>query len=310
MPMLSQRSVLLAKIETTYGTDPVPTGAANAILISDLNLTPLEQDVESRDLMRPYFGNSPQLPVANRALLEFSVELAGSGSLGVAPAYGPLLRGCGLAEVITASTKVEYSPVTTSFESVTLYCNYDGVLHKLTGARGSFSLDLEAKKIPKIKFKFTGLFNAVTDTVLPTATFTAWQQPLAVLTGQTSAFTLHGYAGAVLQSLSFDLANTVTHRALVGSEAVLITDRDPAGKVVMEAVSVATKDFWTIAKNATLAALSIQHGTTGGNIIVIDAPLVQLSKPSYSDMDKVRMLNMDLTLNPNTGNDEIKITVK
>ncbi len=310
MPLLVKKTVLLAKIETVYGTDPVPTGAANAVLISDLSVTPLDQDTESRDLIRPYLGNSPQIPVANRTMVEFSVEVAGSGAAGTAPAYGPLLRACAMAEVITASTKVEYNPISAAIESATLYVAVDGVLHKLTGARGSVAIEMSAKKIPHFKFKFTGLFNAVTDAALPTAVFTGWIQPLAVLTGQTSAFTLHGFAAAVLQDLSIDLANTITHRALVGSEGVIITDRAPAGKVVIEAVLVATKDFWSIAKLATLGAFSIQHGTTAGNIVTLDAPQVQLVKPSYSDMDKIQMLNMDLTLNPSAGNDELKITVK
>lgn len=310
MPLNEQRSVLLGKIEATYGVDPVPTGAANAILISDLNVTPLEQDTESRNLIRPYMGNSQAIPVANRTMVEFSVEVAGSGSLGVAPAYGVLLRGCGMAEVITASIKVEYSPVSTAFESLTFYVNYDGVLHKMTGARGSYSVELDAKKIPHFKFKFTGLFNPVTDSAVPTAVFSAWQQPLAVLTGQTSAFTLHGFGGGVLQTLSLDINNSITHRMLVGAETVVLTDRQPTGKVVMEAVTVATKDWWAAAKNAVSGALSIQHGTTAGNIVVLDAPAVQVSKPSYSSADKVRMLNMDLIINPNAGNDELKITVK
>jgi len=310
MPLLVQKTVLLAKIETTYGTDPVPTGAANAVLITDLTVTPLDQDAESRNLIRPYFGNSPQIPVANRTMVEFSVEVAGSGALGTAPAYGPLLRACGMAEVITASTKVEYNPISATFESATFYVAVDGVMHKLTGARGTVAIELSAKKIPHFKFKFTGLFNPVTDTALPTAVFAPWIQPLAVLTGQTSAFTLHGFSTAVLQDLSIDLAVTVTHRALVGSEAVIITDRAPSGKVVIEAVPVATKDFWSIAKLATLGALSIQHGNTEGNIVQLDAPQVQLVKPSYSDSDKIRMLNLDLTLNPSAGNDELKITVR
>ena len=199
MPLLTKKTVLLAKIETTYGTDPVPTGAANAVLITDMTVTPLEQDAESRNLIRPYLGNSPQIPVANRTLVEFSVELAGSGALGTAPAYGTLLRACGMAEVITASTKVEYNPISAAFESATLYVAVDGVLHKLTGARGTVAIDMSAKKIPHLKFKFTGLFNPVTDAALPTAVFTSWIQPLAVLTGQTSAFTLHGFAAAVLR---------------------------------------------------------------------------------------------------------------
>lgn len=310
MPLNEQRSVLLGKIETVYGTDSIPTGAANAILISDLNVTPLEQDTESRNLIRPFMGSSQAIPVANRSMVEFSVEVAGAGAAGTVPAYGILLRACGMAQVITAGNRVEYSPVSSAFESATFYCVYDGVQHRLTGARGTFSVELDAKKIPRFKFKFTGLFNPVTDVAMPTAVFTAWQQPLAVLTGQTSAFSLHGFTTGVLQTLSIDLANTITHRMLVGFEGVSLTDRQPTGKVVMEAELVAVRDWWTTARNATSGALSIQHGNTAGNIVVLDAPAVQLSKPSYSSADKIRMLNLDLVLNPSAGNDELRITVR
>ena len=37
-----RQTVILAKIETVSGTDAVPTGAANALLISNMNITPLE----------------------------------------------------------------------------------------------------------------------------------------------------------------------------------------------------------------------------------------------------------------------------
>ena len=37
-----QKMVGLAKAETTYGTDPVMTGAADACLFKNLSLSPLE----------------------------------------------------------------------------------------------------------------------------------------------------------------------------------------------------------------------------------------------------------------------------
>ncbi len=35
MPRYTRKTAILAKIETTYGTDAAPTGAANALLISN-----------------------------------------------------------------------------------------------------------------------------------------------------------------------------------------------------------------------------------------------------------------------------------
>ena len=67
MPQLTRRRTILAKIETTYGTDPTPTGVANAILVRNLNITPQNSEIVSRDLIRPYLGNSEQLQSCTHA---------------------------------------------------------------------------------------------------------------------------------------------------------------------------------------------------------------------------------------------------
>lgn len=309
MALLKRKGALLAKIETTYGTDPVPTGAANAVLFSDCTVSPMEMNTVDRANVRPYLGSNQQLPTGLYSKVDFTVEAAGSGALGTAPAWGPLLRACGFAETISAGVKVEYSPVSAVFESATIYFNQDGVLHKLTGARGTMSLDFTRDGRPAMKFSFTGLFNAVTDAAGPTVTLTAWQTPLAVNRTNTPTLTVHGYAGRV-HSLSVDMANQVTFREMIGAAMgeVLITNRAPTGQILMEAVTVATKDWWSSIKNITTGALQLIHGTVAGNKFQIDAPNVQLLKPSYQDQDGVAMLQCDLVFAPSSGNDEIKIT--
>jgi hypothetical protein len=305
MPLLGRKRVILAKIETTYGTDPTPTGAANAILVRNATLTPQDADFVDRDLVRPYLGRSEQLPAGIRAMLEFEVELQASGAAGTAPAWGPLMRACAHSETIVASTSVTYAPISAAFESATLYFNVDGVLHKLTGARGTWSLGMKVKDIPTLKFSFTGIYNTVADGAAPTPTYTAFKTPLTVSNVNTTPFTLHSFA-AVMSELSMDMSGVIVHRTLVGgAEAVLLTDREPQGSITIEATTVAQKDWWTIAKNATLGALSITHGTVAGSKVQFNAPNVQLTKPTYSEMDGIQMLQMGLNLIPGTaGNDE------
>ena len=310
MPLLARKRIIIAKIETTYGTDSVPAGS-NAILVSNLNMTPLDSDMASRDLIRPYLGNSEQLQAGVRTMIEFEVELQGSGAAGTAPGYGALLRACGLSETVSAGVSVTYAPVSASFESVSLYFNVDGVLHKMLGCRGSVSLSLNVKQIPRIKFSLTGLFSAVTDTAAVTPVYTQFKTPLPVTNINTTPFTLHGIS-AVMSELSIDLANEVVHRTLVGgSESVLITDRKPAGSITIEANTIATKDWFTAAKNATTGSLDITHGTAAGYKVQITAPNVQLTKPSYSELDGIQMLQMGMNFIPGSGgNDELSIVVK
>ena len=130
-------TVLLAKIEGTYGSDSSPTGSANAILISRPNLTPLKANNVDRALVRPYFGSSEQLVGTRNMSCSFVAEINGSGTAGTAPAIGPLLRACALAETITAATRVDYTPITNGQESSTLIWADSGVLHQMLGVRGN-----------------------------------------------------------------------------------------------------------------------------------------------------------------------------
>lgn len=308
MPLLSRKRLILAKTESTYGTDPTPTGSANAILVRNLEITPLQADTVTRDLIRPYLGNSDQLLAQTRVEVTFEVELAGSGAAGTAPAYGAVLKACGLSETVVATTSVTYAPVSSSFSSVTLYFHNDGIRHKVTGCRGTFELSAEVGQIPVISFTLTGIYNAPTDEALPTPTYANQAAPLIFKNGNTSNFSIFSYSGC-LQSLSFQIANEVVYRELVGcTKESLIVNRAPAGDVVIEAPSIATKDFFAIATGSSTGSISFQHGATAGNIVTFTTAQADIANPSYSDQDGIQMLNLPYVAVPTSaGNDELSL---
>lgn len=309
MPLLTRRRVILAKIETSYGVDPTPTGASNAILVRNLNVTPLSAEVVSRDLVRPYLGTSEQLIASKHVEVEFEVEIAGSGTAGAAPKYDPLLRACALAATTTAGTSVAYTPVSAAMESVTIYYNVDGVLHKVTGARGTVEFDFAAGQIPVMKYKFTGIYNAPADTALPTVDYSAFVTPLAANSANTTAFSFFGYS-APLQSINFNLSNSVNYRTLIGTEYVQITDRKVEGTAVFEAPTIATKDYFATAIGTALGALTLTHGVTGGNKFKVDSSRIDITQPTYTDSNGVVMLSVPFVAVPSSaGNDEITFTV-
>ena len=90
---LIRNTVILLKLEGPglYGTDPVPTGAANAMLVSNLSVTPMNSQNVDRDLIRPYLGGSEQLMGTRYVEMGFDIELVGSGAVATAPAWGPAL---------------------------------------------------------------------------------------------------------------------------------------------------------------------------------------------------------------------------
>ena len=304
---LTRKRLIQVKKESTYGTDSTPAGT-DALLVRNLEITPIEADVVSRDLIRNYLGNSPQLLANTRVSITFQVELAGSGTAGTAPRYGSILQACGLAETIVSSTSVTYAPVSSSFSSATIYFNNDGIRHILTGCRGTFTLNAEVGQIPTIDFTMIGIYNAPTDTALPSTTYSAQASPLIFKQGNTSAFEFFSYAGC-LQSVSLDIANENVYRQLVGcTKEVLITNRAPSGTVMIEAVALATKDFFTISQTETTGNLTFLHGTTAGNRVTLTAGQCDITNPTYGDQDGVQMLSIPYVAVPTTaGNDELSL---
>ena len=308
MALLARKKILLAIVESVYGTDPTPTGAANAIQTSDMTITPLAGPTASRNLDRSTLGADLQIQVGTFVQLSFMVEIAGGGGADTAPAYGPLLESCGFAETINASTSVEYDPVSASMDSATLYFHHDGQLHKLTGARGTVALSLNAGEIPHFNFQYTGLYNAPTTAADAVPVFTAFQTPLPVNNTNMTTFSLH--AGDVtMVECQLDVANEVVYRNVVGNESVELIDRAAGGSLTFEAPILSTKNWFTIAQASTTGALQIIHGTAVGNIVTIDAPNVQIISPNYGESDGISTIQATLSMVPgSSGNDEIKIT--
>ncbi|MFZ1681507.1 MAG: phage tail tube protein [Rhizobiaceae bacterium] len=303
-----RKLAVLAKRETAYATDPVPTGGANAMLMTDVSITPIAGGAEERNLLTPAFGHQGNIPVATHVIFEGSVEAASSGAKGTAPAWGVLLRMCGMAETVTAATKVAYTPVSSAQDSGTIYFNADGVNHKLTGARGGFQVEFAAQRIPRFRFRFLGLYNGPTDTAVPAVTLTGFKTPLPV-NKTNSTLSLHGVA-AIAESLSLDFGNTVEPRLLIGSDTVEITDRKVTGRAVIEATALSVKNWFSTHLASTRGTLDFGHGAADGAIVEIDAPAVEIGAPEQGQTQGILNAALPLMFVPSAGDDEVVITVR
>lgn len=302
-----RKTALLAKIEAEYGTDSVPAGGANAMLIQNLQIVPLEAEEKDRQFYQSYLGQQGKLLAGEHVSATFEVELAGSGTAGVAPGFGPLLRACGLAETIVADTSVTYAPVSAGFESVSAYTNLDGVNHKFLGARGNVKLMLSAREIPKLEFSMRGLLVPAVDAALLAQTLTAFQTPLIVNKANTPTFDLHGYS-AIAESLELDLGNDVQYRGLIGEESIQIVDRLMTGRAVLEADTLANIDWFALARARTRGELDVVHGTVAGNIATVNCPAVEIGAPAYGATQKIRNVTLPLIPAPTAvGNDELTL---
>ena len=307
MAQLTRKRVILIEAESSYGTDPTPA-ATDVVLVRDLSITPQASDVVNRDVVRPYLGASQQLLANTRVECTFSVELAGSGTAGTAPRYGSALKACGFSETVSSGTSVTYEPISASFSSVSNHYNVDGVRHIVTGCRGTFAISAAVGEIPSIDFSFTGIYNAPTDTALPSVTYGNQATPLIFKNGNTSSFQLLSYAGA-LMNFSMDVGNSLVYRELVGgTKEVLLTDRAANGTVTIEAPTLAQKNYFVASlSDTTLGNLTVTHGITAGNICRFSSTKVDIGDVAYGEADGVTMLEIPYTLVPSSANDEMSL---
>jgi hypothetical protein len=98
----SRPKVVLAKIETTEGTDAAPAAASDAILTENARLSSQQDLVETKEHTGSLDG-AEDIVGGTRMQLAFDCYMKGSGTAGGAPEIAPLLKACGWAETLTAA---------------------------------------------------------------------------------------------------------------------------------------------------------------------------------------------------------------
>ena len=308
MSLKWRSKILLAEIESTYGTDPVPQ-AVNGILAKDITISPMLGNDVDRELELPYFGGTGTIPVNLHAKMSFMVELAPSGTAGVAPGWGPLMRACGNAETIAAGTSVTYNPITDDPESVTLYFQVEGTLYKLIGARGTCKFELTASGLPYLSFEIWGLFTDPVEAARTMPVLTGFQKPQEVTTQNTPVFTVNGET-LVLRQLNLDTEKEVEPRFLVGQEEILITDGVGKIDATVNAVALTTLDPYALAKAAANMPIVLTHGTGAGRIATINVPNAQLQRPEgLANSQNIVEWPLSFVTVPVTGNDQWTLTL-
>jgi len=301
--------ILLAKLEATYGVDPVPDAATDAILATEVSLTPMEGNDLSRDLETPYLGAQGTIPVELHSKLSFKVELSPSGTAGTAPAWGPLLRACAVAETISVGVSVTYNPISDAHESIALHILIGGTRYVLLGSRGTCKSTVNAQGIPYLEFAFTGLFTQPSEVARGTPDLTAFKKPQAATNANTPTFTIDG-TGFVMRSCALDLGNAVENRFLIGSEGVLITDKAESFETTVEAVALTTFNPFSLAAAQSSIAVNLVHGTGAGKISTLNIPLAQMQRlQGLENAQNIKEWPLRMVPLPNAGNDQWTLTL-
>lgn len=319
MARLERNTAVLFKLETVYGTDSIPTAATDALLLRKFTCKPLDIKYVNNPEVRPYMGGGLDLVGSSYVSGSFDVSLGGSGAAGTVTQWGDLLRGTCFAEVITASTRVDYTLISSALESATMYYYDDGVLKKATGLRCNLTgLKMLYGDVPQASFSFMALDSGDTAVAPPALTLTAWKPPVTVNQANTSLLTLGCTysAGALVggttypsKGIEISLGGKSSFMDLIGGEAIDFTDRDVKGKITLDLTAAQEINNLATVKSGATQGLGMLHGTTAGSKLLLFMPNVQLKSPTKDSLNGRRVISYDINPVPTAGagNDELRI---
>jgi hypothetical protein len=303
--------VILAKIESVYNTDPVPTAGANAVLVQSVVPKVSGLRMVQRPVIKANLNNVQAVYGGQLTELSFDCEIKGSGAAGTAPEIGVLFRGCGLHETVVGATSVTYTPLSSAHESITLYW-YEGgkKLHKITGARGDYTIKVSAGGIMLVSFKFTGHYSAPTDVSIPTPTY------LTTVPRAALAMTITvGAVAVVARDWSVAAGQTIAMppsiQAPDGYSEIQITDQNFSGTMTIESELAAVIDVDTELQNGT--AVTFSPGTLGsvaGNKFALTSATNGLywTSRDWTDAEGLRLRTMPFGLvDSAAGNDALSM---
>lgn len=299
----TRKSLILAKIETTSGSDSTPTTASNAILAQDLELKPMKTPVE-RPAQMESFMRKQSLLGEEMYEVSFKTEIVGSGVAGTAPRAGALLRACGMSETIVTggSASVSYRDASNSLDSVTIYVYWGGRLHKIFGAVGNVKVVLEAGKQGMLEFSFQGLKGAAPAiTTIPTdAVYDDDSGTVPICKNGT--FSYNSKTTLITSMMDCDLQNVISKRpSLSDTEAIAgfaITDRNIVASINPETQVETSYDFYGDALT-NLRELSYAVGS----LFTITATKFNPFTPEFEDIEGILHDKVNGQVAEDTSND-------
>ena len=309
----SEISLLLAKVESAYATDSVPTAASNAIPVTNLRWQPQVTRI-SRRPARHGFGKIAGFNSPMHAVLTFDYAAIGNGAIqngsaGSAVEIDILLRACDLAAAYTAESTggagdglVTYAPTRATDEgtSLSFYFHTEGKRHIVKGAKGTFTVRAQAGGMVMFSFTFTGQLGTVSDQTFPSATvnFPAFYDTIKPPLFEGAAFAIDTLTTPVITDFTFDLGNEVVvvpngvGSTVQAIRRAAIVDRNTTARCNPEAITLATYDFWTAFVADSVLDFEAGFGSTAGNRIGL-AFSAQAAGWSYEDVNKLRHTGFD-----------------
>ena len=316
--MLYKRKILFAKIEAAEDTAEA-MAKENAIETRNLSVNLYQGNRVNKDIDRLALGAQESVNTNPHTVMAFDVLAAGAGAAGTVPGWGPLLRMCGLREVVDADTSVTYEPVSGGYESGTLEfrrpaANNKHQVYKTSGVRGEFGFELNAGQLPLLKFSnMMGTWYEPEVVAGIESDTSKFKEAIPAVKSNTISAQLDGY-GCALSAFSVSMGNQLTRRDMPGSRSSVLSDRAISGQLTVLAPELSDKNYFEKLQShngAQKVALEVVHGTTAGNTLGINLQQIQLNNISETEVDGELAYQMDFVAIPtDAGDDEFSLVVK
>ena len=241
------------------------------------------------------------------AEFDIPVQMKKASGLGVAPSLSQMFKICGLAETITASTKVEYKPGGAVNGSGQVKVFTDGYSKALTGVASNLKISGKIGEPLSATFSVKGFVGASAAVLEanPTVTLDTGVAPIV------SKITVLTVGGTSIQadSFDFDLGNMIQDVYAIGMSQYYFQDFDPT--LTIDAIKVKGTDeqTWTDFANGAVKAVLIQVGVAG-SMIELSIPYAILKDVSESDSNGMVKLSRTFRAQASVGNDNFTITYK
>ena len=296
--------LVLAKLEVTKGTDPVPTPAADAVRVKSIKVTKNTGEI-ARPVVKGTMGNLAHLIGKETVAAEIVLEMRGSGAAGTAPEASPLFQACRLSETVVASTSVTYAPSssTATEKSATIYVYQDGLLWKLIGAVGNCKIDASIDGVLTATFSVQAAYTAPTAVGVASGAVFDSSQPIVM----SNASVVTDGATIKVGKFDLDLGNDVQHHYTTGLNEFTVANRNPSVSFTKDSISTVAE--WTALAAGTSAALSALVSGGAGNIVTITAPAGKRKSVSLGERAERHTLDVAYALYETSSDNQFSIAL-
>lgn len=301
--MLStQRTIVLAKLETTYGAYIEPS-ANEFVRAIDVQLRPVEGNTITHDESCG-MGSKYQYQVGQHVSLSFKVAVTGAEVAGAKPREGMLIEACQFGVTLGTSPKnAVYKPVNVDNpKSLSMITFIDGNMHYLTGARGAMTIEVNNDDFVYLKFEFKGIYKDPATGTFPEIDCAGLNQNPVPFGYGVSYCKFDNSFEAGLYSLSLSNGTNPKYISTTDQREVVVNERTISGSIEIGAPKISTRNFFALAKSGGTTYLDVMHNRYGRSFRA-QCSKAQVLTPTYGDQQGRRSLQMSLSAMPNAGHE-------